>query len=128
MDALPSTLLLHTNCHAHDDEDIDHECIDPHFWLSLVFAVNSYANSQPVLQQLDNSQAAVYQANLTASLDVLAELEETILSIVANKEAIHIVVWHDAYGYFTREFGVPSYTDAAVTDLHVSSLSGQAFA
>jgi zinc transport system substrate-binding protein len=87
----------------HEDEGLP---IDPHVWLD---PDNAQAMAEAVaaeLSQADPANAAIYAANakdFTASLDALSREIESTLAGVKGKPYI---VFHDAYQYFEKRFGL----------------------
>ena len=98
----------HKGAHAEDDDDDHHghESIDPHVWLDPENAKAFVQVIKDTLVRLDPTNAVSYQANfeaVTAELDALTEEVGAMLRPVAGKP---FVVFHDAYLYFERRFGV----------------------
>ncbi|WP_260004450.1 zinc ABC transporter substrate-binding protein [Leisingera caerulea] len=84
----------------------DHEGADPHAWL---LPANAQAWLDVIAMELaehDPDNAAAYKANAAAGKQ---EIAETVASISASLEpfrAKQFIVFHDAYQYFERGFGL----------------------
>jgi zinc transport system substrate-binding protein len=93
---------------GHEDHDgHDHgEEIDLHLWLNTGNAKLMAAAMTKMLVQADPEHAQTYQKNqadLDARLDALATQIKTELEPVKDKP---FIVFHDAYQYYEKEFGV----------------------
>lgn len=118
--------------HHHDDEEAEHHdapsaaetdhdhavhaAFDPHIWLSPTNARVMAGAIAAELSRLDPANAAAYAAN-AARLD--HRLDETSARLTAELAPVKdrpFIVFHDAYQYFERAFGlsgVGSITDIA---------------
>ena len=84
--------------HAHDT--------DMHFWLDPQNAKAMARAIETTLAAADPAHAAIYRANtdkLDTRLDALSQTTKAALQPVANKP---FIVFHDAYQYFEKRFGV----------------------
>jgi zinc transport system substrate-binding protein len=93
---------------GHEDHDgHDHgEEVDLHLWLNTGNAKLMAAAMTKMLVQADPEHAQTYeknQADLDASLDALSTQIKTELEPVKDKP---FIVFHDAYQYYEKEFGV----------------------
>lgn len=92
------------NAHGHDDHE--HGEVDSHVWLD---PENAKAMARAIAAELaehDPANAATYSANLaslTARLDAETAEIATLLAPVGDKG---FVVFHDAYQYFEKRFGL----------------------
>ncbi len=102
--------------HDHDhDDDHDHDHghghthgeYDPHIWHSVANARIMVQNITAALVAADPDNAATYEANATAYLGELGELEAFIQQEVAQlpAERRKLVTTHDTFGYFARDYG-----------------------
>jgi len=93
--------------HAHaEGEGHDHEEHDLHVWLSTSNAKAIASEIASSLAAADPANAAAYHQNLAkldTRLDALAAEIKTTVAPVKDKP---FIVFHDAYQYFEREFGV----------------------
>ncbi|UVC11540.1 zinc ABC transporter substrate-binding protein [Rhizobium sp. TH2] len=95
--------------HADEEEHAggeDHEEHDLHIWLSTANAKAMAAEIASSLAAADPANAAAYHQNLAkldTKLDALAAEIKTTVAPVKDKP---FIVFHDAYQYFEKEFGV----------------------
>jgi zinc transport system substrate-binding protein len=79
---------------------------DPHIWLDPAIALKIAERAAAVLSRLDPDNRDRYQSNtadLAARLDLLdSELRVTLAPVVDRP----YLVYHDAYGYFERRYGL----------------------
>jgi zinc/manganese transport system substrate-binding protein len=82
--------------------------VDPHAWQDLANAMRYVDNIAQALSQSDAAGKAFYQANASrykqemAALD--AEIRQSFAAIPAARRKI--VTSHDAFGYFSRAYGI----------------------
>ncbi|MEO1019293.1 MAG: metal ABC transporter substrate-binding protein [Pseudomonadota bacterium] len=95
--------------HAHEDHaDHDHGDLDPHAWQSLANAKLYVATIAHALSDLDPEGADTYTANRDAYLSDIDALEIEVRQAIESfpKDQLKIVTSHDAFGYFTRDYGL----------------------
>lgn len=99
--------------HAHDDHDghdahdsHDHDAHDLHIWLDPSNARAMLAYIAQALSDADPQNAARYLANAQAYSTRFNALEDEIKTIVAPVREKPAIVFHDAYQYFERRFGL----------------------
>ena len=108
--------------HADEEEHADgedHEEHDLHIWLSTANARAMAAEIAGSLAAADPADAAIYHQNLAkldARLDALAAEIKTTVAPVKDKP---FIVFHDAYQYFEKEFGVNVAGSITVTPENV---------
>lgn len=93
---------------GHDDGVVAHRPggPDPHFWLAPANARVIAANVAEALAAADPANRSLYEANrhqLDGELMALAKELESRLSKVRRRE---FIVFHPAWGYFARQFGL----------------------
>ncbi|WP_428239602.1 zinc ABC transporter substrate-binding protein [Gynuella sp.] len=96
----------HHDHEDHEEHGHHHEGHDPHAWLDPVNAKVWVKKIASVLSEKDPMNASVYQQNAAKTL---AKLDELIASIKQQAEplkGIHFIVFHDAYQYFEKRFGL----------------------
>lgn len=97
----PEEEAEHDHAHAHD-----HGTYDPHLWLDPQNAKAIVRTVVDALGKADPSHLAAYRSNgrqLEARLDALqADLDKQLAPV----RKIPFVVFHDAYQYFDRRFGL----------------------
>lgn len=90
--------------HAHDDHD--HGEFDTHLWLDPHNAKAMVAEITTSLVAADPANALTYEANQKTLNDKLDALDTEIASTVAPVKDKPFIVFHDAYQYFERRYGV----------------------
>jgi len=106
--------------HDHDDDHElhDHEPaeLDPHFWLDPKNAKLWLGEIAAALAAVDPNNATLYRANAAAAN---VELDATMVAINARLALVRgrpFVVFHDAYQYFERRFGIAAAGAVALGD------------
>jgi zinc transport system substrate-binding protein len=98
-----------------DDEDHDHEGeehadehgeMDMHYWLDPVNAEVLVASIADALVEADPENRASYEANAEVTAERLRGLATELTAILAPVKDKPIVVFHDAYQYLERRFGL----------------------
>ena len=102
--------------HDHDHEGHDHHGIDPHAWLNPQNAAPWLQGIAAALAEQDPQNASTYQANADAAAKRIAELDATLSDQLAPWSDASFVVFHDAYSYFTRHFGLKSAVALSLGD------------
>ena len=90
--------------HGHDDHGHGHGSFDPHIWLDPANAKVIVKKITNQLSKIDKDNASTYKAN---SKKVIKDLDGLIKEVKneINKDA-SFVVFHDAYQYFEKRFGL----------------------
>jgi zinc/manganese transport system substrate-binding protein len=100
----------HDHGHGHKDGKggHDHGSIDPHAWQSLANGALYVRNIQAALAAADPAGAAVYQANAERYLAEMAALDQEVRQAIGKlpPERRVVVTSHDAFGYFTKAYGL----------------------
>lgn len=96
--------------HGHEEHDHDHDHAheegDMHFWLDPENAKLMVAEIARVLSATDPDNASAYQANATSEIAALGALETEIAASLAGVKDKPFIVFHDAYQYFEKRFGL----------------------
>ncbi len=95
---------LHGHGHGHGHDDASG--IDPHVWLS---PENARITAGAILQRLvriDPKNAPAYRRNHDRLLGRLSRLDAGIASRLAHLRQGKYIVFHDAYQYFERHYGL----------------------
>lgn len=101
---------------AHDHhEDSSHSRIDPHIWLDPRNALALVRQIGAVLGEVDPVHRADYAKNAAALSERLLELDRTLGNQLAPVRNKPYIVFHDAFQYFERRYGL-----AAVGSITVS--------
>lgn len=97
----------HNDEDHHAEEDQDHgAAIDPHLWLdprNAIAIVNVVAQR---LSTIDPANADKYRANAQALAARLDQLDNDLEDDLAPHAAVPYLVFHDAYQYFERRYGL----------------------
>ena len=90
--------------HGHDAHGHGHGSFDPHIWLDPANAKVIVKKITNQLSKIDKDNASTYKAN---SKKVIKDLDGLIKEVKneINKDA-SFVVFHDAYQYFEKRFGL----------------------
>ncbi|WP_028304813.1 zinc ABC transporter substrate-binding protein [Oceanospirillum maris] len=100
---------------AHHDEH-HHGQYDPHAWLDPLNA-KAWANIiAGELAKTDPEHAGIYQANARKLNSSLDQLMDELNARAEKLEGIHFIVFHDAYQYFERRFGLMAAGAISLSD------------
>ena len=91
---------------AWDADEDDHGPSDPHVWLDPKNAKAMATAAAAALARADPANATAYAANATTFNRSLDSLSEDIGATLAPVKAKPFIVFHDAYQYFERRFGL----------------------
>ena len=91
----------HEHHHAHD-----HGHDDPHAWLDPQNALVLAERLAALLVRKDPANAAAYVANLTGFKADMQQLDAELKELLAPVRSRRFVVFHDAYQYFERHYGL----------------------
>nr|WP_192867684.1 zinc ABC transporter substrate-binding protein ZnuA [Thaumasiovibrio occultus] len=92
--------------HSHDGHNHGEGTIDPHIWLGPQQAQQVATVITAKLVELDPANGEHYQANLAAFNQNLQSISQQIEESLAPVRTNGYFVFHDAYGYFEREYGL----------------------
>jgi len=95
--------------HGHEgtgEDDHGHGAHDMHLWLNPANARAMVGAIATALSETDPSNAERYRANATALEDRLADLDAALARELAPVKGRAYVVFHDAYQYFERRYGL----------------------
>ncbi|WP_301102789.1 metal ABC transporter substrate-binding protein [Propionivibrio sp.] len=106
------------NAHKHDNE------IDPHAWQDLANALRYVDNIAQALGDADPAGRVVYQANAAKYKQEISALDDELrksFNAIA-RERRKVVTAHDAFGYFSRAYGIDFISPVGVnTDAEPSA-------
>ncbi|WP_207102222.1 zinc ABC transporter substrate-binding protein [Paracoccus shandongensis] len=86
--------------------DHDHGGIDPHAWLDPANARLWLTAIAEVLAAEDPGNAETYARNAAQAGQRIADLDASLKAQLAPHTGASLVVFHDAYGYFTDHYGL----------------------
>lgn len=93
--------------HDHDhDHEHEHGEGDMHFWLDPENAKLMVTEIARVLSAADPDNAAAYKVNAETEIAALGTLETEISATLAGVKDKPFIVFHDAYQYFEKRFGL----------------------
>lgn len=95
-----------THAHGVDSTGSHHHETDPHVWLSPRAAVKIAGNVRDGLASVDPEGIQLYDENLARLTAELAALDSEIAATLAPYRGMSFFVFHPAYGYFAREYGL----------------------
>lgn len=113
--ALPATDETKPHIDKQGAQDTE-EGRDPHAWLDPDNAVAWLALIAAELGRLDPENAAIYAANAAEGVVEIGTVKAEISVILDPIKAKPLVVYHDAYGYFSSYFGLNVAGELAVGD------------
>ncbi|MEZ4884717.1 MAG: zinc ABC transporter substrate-binding protein [Chitinophagales bacterium] len=79
---------------------------DPHIWFSVPLWTQAVQHIGEKMQQIDQANAAYYQANLQGYLTKLGELNKIVAANIQTipKDQRLLITSHDAFGYFGKTY------------------------
>lgn len=92
--------------HEHEHESHSHSNIDMHFWLDPDNAQILIDNIVQQLSAIDNNHADLYKQNGLKMKQELKILDKKLKKKLAPVKDIPFIVFHDAYQYFERHYGL----------------------
>jgi zinc transport system substrate-binding protein len=104
-----STEVLINDVDGHDGEVVDehgHSGLDPHIWTSPKKAQIMVENIYSGLVQADPENTDLYTENRDSYLAELEQLDLQIKSALEGHEGSSFMVYHPAWGYFAKEYGL----------------------
>lgn len=87
-------------------EEDNHGALDPHIWMSPVNARIMVQNIYEGLVRVDPENSAYYTQNRDAYLQELTMLDRDIRDGLSHLTSRRFMVYHDALGYFAREYNL----------------------
>ncbi len=101
--------------HAHGHGHGEHDEFDMHVWLDPVNAGWMTLAIARALSETDPANAAKYQANADALIIRLEALQAELAAELAPVRKEPFIVFHDAYQYFEKRFGLNAAGSAVVS-------------
>ena len=90
----------------HEGEEHEHGELDMHFWLDPANAALMVSTIADALSAADPDNAATYAANAERERGALEALSASLDAKLATVRDKPFIVFHDAYQYFERRFGL----------------------
>ena len=91
---------------GHGGEEVGHDTMDPHIWLSPRNAGIMVRNICQGLVQVDPDNSAYYEKNRDAYLQELDKLDRDIRDALSGVTDRTFMVFHPAFGYFARDYNL----------------------
>ncbi|NLN59298.1 MAG: zinc ABC transporter solute-binding protein [Deltaproteobacteria bacterium] len=79
---------------------------DPHIWLSPAVVKAAASNIYRALSSADPANTPYYRENLRSFLTDIDALDRRIKQKLMKKNGYVFMVYHSAWGYFAREYGI----------------------
>jgi zinc transport system substrate-binding protein len=92
--------------HRHGEKEHEPENPDPHIWLSPELVKVQSQTIYEALVELDPVHQDAYEANLDGFIADIDALETDIRETLEGVESRRFIVFHPAWGYFARDFGL----------------------
>lgn len=105
-DASIGVQKIHMAEHSHEETNLTQNNIDPHIWLSPHNAVLMTKTIKDCLVAIDAKNKEHYEVKAKQFILELTELQKQILIIIKNGKTKQFLIYHPAWGYFCREFGL----------------------
>lgn len=99
---------------GHDDHH--HDGIDPHAWLAPNNAKLWIAEIAKVLSEKDPQNSSTYEENASNAIAELDKLIEQTSAEISPLGDIRFIVFHDAYQYFEKSFGIAASGSISLGD------------
>ena len=108
VDTIANIERMPMEAHHHDEDEEEHTegAPDPHVWLSPELVKVQSRTIYETLIELDPAHEAEYDANLDAFIADIDGLQIEIETTLSGLEANKFMVFHPAWGYFARDFGL----------------------
>lgn len=101
--------------HGHGDEETDEPGVDPHVWLDPDNAVAIVDAVAARLAAIDPANAAAYTANAERARAAITAADRDARTLLSPVRGAPYLVFHDAYQYFERHYGLNAAGAVAVT-------------
>lgn len=112
--SLPLLPVRNKHDHDHGHGHGHGHTSDLHFWLSPVYAKEISKIITDKLSDKFPGKRTYYQKNLQSLLDRLDSLHLDISNQLFSLDSYKFIVFHDAYGYFEKEYGLRSIASVTI--------------
>jgi zinc transport system substrate-binding protein len=106
IDTSQGTNLISDHFHVHADGTVHHHGADPHIWLSTNEVKVQVKNIYNSIVEIDPENTEKYMANYESFLIEIENTDKEIQEILKGMEGKTILVYHPAFGYFARDYGL----------------------
>jgi zinc transport system substrate-binding protein len=90
----------------HDEDELDHNAMDPHIWLSPPLVKIQSRTIMNALVKADPAHRIAYEANYQQFTRQIDRLDNELKTIFAGKQGLRFIVFHPSWGYFARTYGL----------------------
>lgn len=105
---------LHTFTHEHEHEhhesahenNDEHKTVDPHYWLNTANGITIASTITDALCAADPDNTEQYKENLASYTQDLNALHKEITDTLNDLDNRDLLVFHDSWNYFAREFNL----------------------
>jgi zinc transport system substrate-binding protein len=105
----PKMLLVHTEEGVEKtpmNADKQSGIKDPHIWLSPPLVMIQARNILRALLKIDPGNSSIYEKNYRIFIMEIVDLDAELRGIFLGKEGARFMVFHPAWGYFARTYGL----------------------
>ena len=105
----PKMLLVHTETGIEKtpmNADKRDGIKDPHIWLSPPLVMIQARNILSALLKVDPGNSSIYEKNYKKFIMEIVDLDAELRGIFLGKEGAGFMVFHPAWGYFARTYGL----------------------
>lgn len=87
-------------------EEDEGETRNPHYWMNIDNAIAQAEKIEQMLSSQNAENEGIYKENLETYRNKLLKLKEEASSRMAKYESRDMVLFHESFDYFAREFGL----------------------
>ena len=96
--------FIEMECHHNHDHEHDEEIYNSHIFVSIENYIKQIENITEGLVRIDEANSEKYLNNSREYINKLEELKKDIEDVVSKIENKNIVVYHESFDYFAKEF------------------------
>lgn len=112
---------------GHDEDQIEeeheHGKYDPHVWLNINNAIKECENIKNEFIKIDSKNKGYYEENYNNYVKELKDLQEEYNANLKDIKNKTILVYHDAYGYLCKEYGINQISITGINPNQEPSMS-----
>ncbi len=98
--------LIPGSCGHTHDESHPHSGVDPHIWLSPVYAREMANTAYQVLSEKYPEQQAIFQQNYSLLLEKINRIAKRAQEVLNHKKDKIFLIYHPALTYFAADYGL----------------------
>ncbi|CAM4030439.1 metal ABC transporter solute-binding protein, Zn/Mn family [Mesobacillus thioparans] len=96
----------HDEKNTHPDEEHHDKNLDPHVWLDPILSIKLASNIKDSLIELMPDREQEFEQNFAQLEKELKELDHEFKNVIDRAENKHLLVAHEAYGYWSDRYGI----------------------